>query len=285
MTATALLPGLLRSTRRRSVSPTLVLAWVVVAVVILWAIAPGLFTHYSATSGVPQDRLLPPDAQHWFGTDQLGRDQYSRVVHGSIHSLSGAVVAVAVGFVAGSLLGLLAGSLGGLVDIVIGRVVDVLLSVPGLLLSLTVIILLGFGTVHAAIAVGLTSIASFTRLTRSEVVGVRRSDYVEAAFGSGGRRWSVLFRHVLPNSLGPVLALVALQIGTAIIAISTLGFLGYGAPPPTPEWGLLIADGRNYVATSWWLTTYPGIVVVVVVLAANRIGQSLGRRGRQGGSR
>jgi peptide/nickel transport system permease protein len=265
--------------------PTLVLAWVVLAVVLLWAVAPALFTDYSPVSGTPQDRLLPPGGAHWLGTDELGRDLYTRIVYGAVHSLSAAVVAVAVGFVAGSLLGLIAGSVGGVVDAVIGRLVDVLLSVPGLLLQLSVIILLGFGTVNAAIAVGLTSIASFTRLARSEVVRVRRSDYVEAAFGSGGRYGSVLLRHVLPNSLGPVLSLIALQVGTAIIAISTLGFLGYGAPPPTPEWGLLIAEGRNYIATSWWLTTFPGLVVVAVVLAANRIGQSIGRRsaGRRAG--
>ena len=155
------------------------------------------------------------------------------------------------------------------------RIVDVLLSIPGLLLALSIIILLGFGTINAAIAVGIGSVAAFARLSRSEVVRVRRSDYVEAAFGSGGRYIAVLWRHVLPNSLGAVVSLAALQFGVAILAISTLGFLGYGAPPPTPEWGLLVADGRNYIATSWWLTTFPGLVVVVVVLAANRISHSL----------
>ncbi|HZB61745.1 MAG TPA: ABC transporter permease, partial [Microvirga sp.] len=134
-----------------------------------------------------------------------------------------------------------------------------------------------FGTINAAIAVGVTSIASFARLARSEVVRVRGSDYVEAAFGSGGTFFRVLLRHVLPNSLTSVIALAALQFGSAILAISTLGFLGYGAPPPTPEWGLLIAEGRNYIARAWWLTTVPGIVVILVVLSANRISQSFGK--------
>jgi len=151
----------------------------------------------------------------------------------------------------------------------------VLLSIPGLLLMLSIIILLGFGTVNAAIAVGITSVAAFARLARSEVVRVRASDYVEAAFGSGGTFAAVLWRHVLPNSLTSVFALAALQFGSAILAISTLGFLGYGAPPPTPEWGLLIAEGRNYISTAWWLTTAPGVIVVLVVLSANRISQSL----------
>ena len=145
------------------------------------------------------------------------------------------------------------------------------------LLSLSIIILLGFGTVHAAIAVGIAAVASFARLTRSEVVRVRRSDYVEAAFGSGATLPAVLWRHVLPNSVTSVLAYAALQFGSALLQISTLGFLGYGAPPPTPEWGLLIAEGRNYIATAWWLTTFPGLAVVLVVLSANRISRAARR--------
>lgn len=254
-----------------AIRPSLVLAWLVILLVIGWAVAPGLFTPFSGTVGTPADRLLAPGGAHWLGTDELGRDLWARIVYGAVHSLVGAALAVAVGLVLGTTLGVLAGSTGGIVDAAIGRIADVLLSIPGLLLSLSVIILLGFGTVNAAIAVGVTSVASFMRLARSEVQKVRRTDYVEAAFGSGGRFVTVLGRHVLPNSLGPVVAFTALQFGSAIIAISTLGFLGYGAPPPTPEWGLLIAEGRNYIATSWWITTFPGLVVVIVVLAANRI--------------
>lgn len=266
--------------RGRKASWTLVLAIAVVVIAVLWAVAPWLFTAYDPIIGVPADKLLPPSAEHWFGTDAIGRDLYTRVVYGAIHSLSGALIAVTVGLAAGTLIGVLAGSTGGWVDDVLMRLVDVLLSIPGLLLMLSVIILLGFGTVNAAIAVGVVSVASFARLARSEVVRVRRTDYVEAAFGSGGTFASVLRRHVLPNSLTSVVGLAALQFGTAILAISTLGFLGYGAPPPTPEWGLLIAEGRNYVATAWWLTTLPGLVVLVVVLSANRISQSIGRGAR-----
>ncbi|GGQ30171.1 ABC transporter permease [Streptosporangium pseudovulgare] len=255
----------------------LLVASLVLAVVALWALAPGLFTAHDPIAGVPAEKLQAPSARHLFGTDAVGRDLFARVVHGSVHSLSGAFVAVAVGLLLGTLLGLLAGSAGGPVDDAVMRFVDVLLSVPGLLLALTVIILLGPGTVNVAIAVGTGSVAAFARLARSEVVRVRRTDYVEAAFGSGGRYPVVLWRHVLPNSLGPVIALTALQFGMAILAISTLGFLGYGAEPPTPEWGLLIAEGRNYLATSWWLTTLPGAVVVAVVLAAGRISHSIGR--------
>lgn len=262
--------------RMKGLSPGLVIAWIFIAIVILFALFPQLFTSFNPVQGVPAEKLKAPSALHILGTDSLGRDLFARIVYGAVHSLTGAFVAVAVGLVVGTALGVLAGSTGGLIEEAIMRLVDVLLSIPGLLLMLSIIILLGFGTVNAAIAVGITSVAAFARLSRSEVVRVRRSDYVEAAFGSGGTFFAVLWRHVLPNSLVSVLAFAALQFGSAILAISTLGFLGYGAPPPTPEWGLLIAEGRNYISTAWWLTTAPGIVVVLVVLAANRISRSFG---------
>lgn len=269
-----------RSARLKRVPPGLALAWLVVVTVLLWAVAPGLFTGYDPLQGVPGGQLKAPSALHLLGTDSLGRDLYARIVHGAVHSLSGAVAAVGVGLVAGTALGLVAGSAGGRTDAVVMRFVDVLLSIPTLLLSLSIIILLGFGTVNAAIAVGATAIAGFARLMRSEVVRVRRAEFVEAAFGSGGSFVKVLWRHILPNSLTSVVAYTAVQFGWAILQISTLGFLGYGAPPPTPEWGLLIAEGRNYLATAWWLTAAPGLVVVAVVLSANRISQSIGRTSR-----
>lgn len=255
----------------------LALAWLVIATVLLWAVAPGLFAGQNPIAGIAREKLLPPGAAHLLGTDALGRDVYARIVHGAAHSLSGAFVAVTVGLLIGSALGLVAGARGGFSDALVMRLVDTLLAVPTLFLQLTVIVLLGFGIVNAAIAVGLATVARFARLMRSEVVRVRRSDYVEAAFGSGGTFARVLWRHVLPNSLTSVIALAALQFGLAILSISTLGFLGYGAPPPTPEWGLLIAEGRNYISRAWWLTTAPGLVVVLVVLSANRISRSFGR--------
>lgn len=255
--------------------PTLILAWSVIVLVSLWALFPGLFTSHSGTIGIAGNQLKAPSAEHWFGTDEIGRDVAARIIYGAVNSLAGAIVAVTVGLLAGTGLGLLAGSVGGRIDDVIMRLVDVLLSVPGLLLQLSIIIILGFGTVNVAIAVGITSVATFARLMRSEVIRVRRAEYVEAAFGSGGTFWAVLWRHVLPNSIGTIIAYAALQFGSAILAISTLGFLGYGAPPPTPEWGLLISEGRKYLTTAWWMTTFPGVVVIVVVLSANRISQSL----------
>lgn len=260
---------------RRRPAPTLVLSVAVLVLALAWAIVPWLFTAQDPIAGVALESLQAPSPAHPFGTDATGRDLLARVIFGAGNSLSGAAIAVLVGLVAGTAIGVLAGSVGGFVEESLMRVVDVLLAIPGLLLSLSVIVLLGFGVWNAALAVGVTSIAVFARLARSQVVKVRRSDFVEAAFGSGGSFLAVLWRHVLPNSLGAVLALAALQFGSAILQISTLGFLGYGAPPPTPEWGLLIAESRDYVATAWWLTTLPGLVVAAVVLAANRVAAAL----------
>ena len=257
--------------RTRRVQPGLLLAWAVMIVAALMAIAPQLFTAYSPLEGFPGAQRLAPQAGHWLGPDQLGRVLWSRIVFGAVHSLSAALAAVAIGLFIGTALGTLAGALAGRVESAIMRLVDVLLAIPSLLLSLTVIILLGFGTLNAAVAVGAAAVASFARLARAEVVRVRHSDFVEAAYGSGGTFFAVFWRHILPNSLTAVLAFATLQFGQAILALSTLSFLGYGTPPPVPEWGLLIAEGRNYLSTAWWLTTLPGIAVIAVVLAANRI--------------
>ncbi|HEM8644515.1 TPA: ABC transporter permease [Klebsiella aerogenes] len=266
--------------RRFSLQPGLWLAWLVMTVAVLMAFAPQWFTEFNPLDGIVGAQRLAPQAGHWLGTDQLGRDVWSRIVYGAGHSLSAALAAVAMGLVFGTALGTVAGALGGRVEAVVMRIVDILLAIPSLLLSLTVIILLGFGTLNAAMAVGVAAIASFARLSRAEVVRIRHSDYVEAAYGSGGTFLAVFWRHILPNALSPVLAFATLQFGQAILALSTLSFLGYGTPPPVPEWGLLIAEGRNYLSTAWWLTTFPGIAVIAVVLAANRISQQLNRERR-----
>ncbi|NLZ57480.1 MAG: ABC transporter permease [Corynebacterium sp.] len=257
-----------RHTTNPWTTPGAIISVIVLAVAVLMALVPALFTNNDPFNS-QTTALLEPSGEHWFGTDSVGRDLYARVVYGARETLLGALIAVLVGLVVGTLIGLLAGSQRGWVDTLLMRFVDVLLSIPALLLSLSVIILLGYGTMNAAIAVGVTSVATFARLARSQVMTVAGSDFVEAAYGSGGTQAQVLFRHILPNSLTPVMALAALQFGSAILQLSILGFLGYGAPPPTPEWGLLISDARDYMATSWWLTVLPGLVIIAVVLSAN----------------
>jgi len=180
--------------------------------------------------------------------------------------------------VLGSLLGLVAGTAGRVVDDLLMRGVDVLLAIPSLLLSLSVVAALGFGTVNVAIAVGLASVASIARVMRSEVLRVRGSAYVEAAYSYGARPAGVLLRHVLPNASGPVVALAALELGGAVLAISALSFLGFGEPPPAPEWGALVAGGRDYLRTAWWLTTLPGLTIALSVLSANTLSRALDAR-------
>ncbi|GAA2181361.1 ABC transporter permease [Brooklawnia cerclae] len=257
--------------------PGVVLAWLVLLLVISWALFPSFFTSWSGIDGVPADKLQPPSLDHWFGTDQLGRDLYARLVYGAAQSLAATGGAVLVGLVLGAFFGLLAGFLRGWVDDLIMRMVDVLLSIPSLLLSLALITALGFGTVNVAIAVGLASVASFARIMRAEVLRVSNAEYVEAARASGVSWVGVLARHVLPNATGPVIALSALEFGQAVLAISALSFLGFGAPPPAPEWGSLVAGGRDFIATAWWLVTFPGLVIALTVLAANYISRSLER--------
>ncbi|GII55505.1 ABC transporter permease [Planotetraspora thailandica] len=255
--------------------PGLVLSLLVIALVVLAAFWPTLFTSRDPLLGVPADRFQGPGAQHWFGTDELGRDIYARVVHGAALSLKATLIAVGVAFVAGGTIGLVAGFIGGWVENVLMRIVDVLLAIPALFLSLALVTALGFGTVKVAVAVGLASVASFARVMRSEVLRVRRAVYVEAARSTGARWYSVLLRHVLPNAMGPVLVLATIEFGLAVLAVSSLSFLGYGAPPPAPEWGTLISTGRNYLANAWWLSTLPGLTVAATVLAVNRIARAL----------
>jgi peptide/nickel transport system permease protein len=256
------------------VPASVLLSFVVVIIVVLMSVAPGLFTSYSAVLANPAAKFLAPSAQHWFGTDNLGRDEFARIVHGAGPSVGTALVAVGIGLFAGGLIGLLAGFLGGWVDAVLGRLVDTLLAIPGFLLAVVVVTGLGFNTLNAAIATGVSSVAIFARLMRAEVLKVRHSVFVESSYLQGGSRGYVLFRHVLPNAYRSVLALSVLQLGSAIIVIAALAFLGYGSPPPASDWGLLVADGQNY-ATAPWLVYGPAIVIVLTVLSINRISRWL----------
>ncbi|MFJ9117250.1 ABC transporter permease [Streptomyces sp. NPDC102394] len=255
--------------------PGLLLSVVVLVLVVLASFHPEAFTSQDPLKGVPSQNFRGPSGSHWFGTDELGRDVFSRVVHGAQLSLKATLIAVLVAFVVGGLVGVVAGFTGRWVDDVLMRCVDVLLSIPALFLSLALVTALGYGTVKVAVAVGIASVAAFARVARSEVLRVRQAVFVEAARASGARWYSVLARHVLPNAAGPVVVLATLDFGSSILAVSALSFLGYGAPPPAPEWGTLISDGRNYLANAWWLTALPGLAIAATVLATNRIARAL----------
>ena len=254
--------------------PGVVLSTLVVVTVVAWAVLPGIFTSSDPLVGVPAQRLQGPSLNHLFGTDQLGRDLFSRVVYGSSLSLLATLTAVAVALVFGSTLGLVAGFLGGWIDDVVMRVVDVLLAIPGLLLSLALVTALGFGTVNVAIAVGVATAANFARVMRSEVIKTRQATFVEASFLLGGSRWHILLRHVLPNASRSVFPLAVLQFGLSILVIASLAFLGYGDPPPASDWGLLISIGKDYL--KWpWLVYAPAFVTIGTVLSINRISRWL----------
>lgn len=263
--------------RSRWLHPATILALLVLLSAFALAIAPGVFATHDPYEGTDV-ALLAPSMEHLFGTDAVGRDLFSRVIYGARQSLLGALLAVVVGSVFGTLIGLVAGAQRGWVETVLMRIVDVFLAIPGILLSLSIIVT-GFGSLQAAFAVGMTSVATFARLSRSQVIQIAGADFVEAAYGSGATHRQVLIHHILPNSLTPVLALAALQFGTAILQLSILGFLGYGAPPPIPEWGLLIAEGRDYMATAWWLILLPGLAIVATVMSAHRLAQVMQTEG------
>ena len=276
MSTAVLTPGLRAGARPRTAAgarppATVLLSAAVILLVLAWSIAPGLFTGHDPAVGVPDDKFIAPGAQHWLGTDHLGRDLLTRIVHGSASSMTSALIAVAIGVAVGGALGLVGGYLGGWVDAVIGRVVDVLLAIPGFLLAVVVVTALGYDTRNAAIATGVSAVAVFARLMRSEVLRVRTSVFIDAARISGGSSTYVLLRHVLPNALRPVLSLAVLQFGIAILVIAGLAFLGYGDPPPASDWGLLVSDGREHLLHAPWLVIAPGLVIAVVVLSVSRL--------------
>jgi len=255
--------------------PLLPLGIAVLALALAWAVWPGLFSHYDPLLGQPAQALQAPSGQHWFGTDHLGRDLYSRAVHGAALSLQATALAVLIALLVGIAIGVVAGYFGEALDAVSMRVVEVLMAIPSLLLAMAIITVLGFGTLNIALAVGLSSVATFARLVRGEVLRWRTSLFVEAARVSGVGPWAIITRHILAHAAGPVLALAALEFGSAVLSVSALSFLGFGAPPPQPEWGLLISEGRNYMVAAWWYTSLPGLVLAAVVLAANQLARAI----------
>ncbi|MFJ2619956.1 ABC transporter permease [Glutamicibacter sp. NPDC087344] len=253
--------------------------WVLIplAIMLAWAFVPALFSGHDPITGVPADKLMGPSAQHLFGTDHLGRDVFSRVVYGTRQTLLTAGLACLIGSIIGSVLGLLAGTAGRFADSVAMRLVDVILAVPAFLIALILVTATEPGPLSLGIGVGIASIAAFARLVRTEVLRVRSRDFVQAALMSGGKYFTVLRRHIIPHVIGPVLSLLAVDLGAAILAISGLGFLGFGSPPPTPEWGLLISEGRQYLSVAWWLTTLPGLVIVAAVMLMATLGRAINK--------
>ena len=220
-------------------------------------------------------RLQPPSAAHLLGTDQIGRDELSRVIHGARVSLFVGLVAVTIASTVGSVLGLVAGYVGGFVDDVIMRVMDALLAFPAILLALVIVSALGPGLVNTLIAFGIAGIPFYARLLRSMVLSIRARQYVLAARALGASHGRLMLRHVMPNSVGPMIVAMTLQTGTVIVGIAGLGYLGLGAQPPTPEWGNMLSGSQALLFSAPWLLFSPGIAILLAVVGFNLIGDGL----------
>jgi len=273
-------PGGRRANLRTAVAqlvrkPVFLIAVVYVLFVLVSAFWPRLFTSWGPYDTYPESAVLAPSLDHLFGTDNYGRDLWTRMLYGSPLTIKATLIALSIAIVAGLGVGVVSGFFGGRTDAFLMRIIDVLLAIPGLLLALSIVTALGYGTLPVAVAVGVGIVPGFARTTRAEVLRVKTLPYVEAA-RAGGASWGrVLLRHILPNSWGPVAVLAVLDAGVAILAIASLSFLGFGAAPPAAEWGTLIADGRNYLVTAWWLSLLPGLFVAVLVLSLNHISKTL----------
>ncbi len=252
--------------------------WVCLALavaLIVVALAPQWLAPYDPNAISLSDILKPPSAAHWFGTDQLGRDLLSRVIWGSQISLYVAFCAVLIAGIFGSLFGIAAGYLGGWVDAVAMRIADIQLALPAVILALVLVGAIGFSVFNLVIVLSLANWARFARVTRAEALSLRSRDFVLLAKLAGASRFRVMFAHIVPNVVNTFIVLATLDIGTIIILEATLSFLGLGVQPPTPSWGAMIADGRGYLETAWWICGIPGIVLMVTVLLANQLGDAL----------
>ena len=223
----------------------------------------------------PADVLEPPGARFPLGTDQFGRDVLSRILLGAPLSLSLGVISVAIGGTVGTLLGLAVGYWGGWTERIVMRCIDVMLAFPGILLALSVVAVLGPGLNNVMVAVGIGGIPTFARIVRGSVLTAREHVYVEAARALGASDLTIVLRHVLPNVVAPIIVLATLGMGTAILSGAALSYLGLGAQPPAPEWGAMLSTGRDYLRGSWWISTFPGLAILVTVMAINLLGDGL----------
>lgn len=274
----------LASVRRRSFlvtrapilrEPLNVLALTLIALFALGALLAPLIAPYDPLAQDLASRLEPPTGAHWLGTDQLGRDILSRLLYGSRISLLIGVVVVGLGGIFGSFVGLIAGYAGGLVDEGLMRLTEVFLAFPPLILAMAIAGALGPSLTNAIIAIAAVTWAVYARLARGQVLSLRRREYVEAAQSIGASRTRILLRHLLPNAIAPLLIQASFDMGSAIISAAGLSFIGFGAQPPTPEWGVMISEGRNFISTQPWLSLFPGLSILFAVGAFNLLGDGL----------
>jgi peptide/nickel transport system permease protein len=261
--------------RRLRRNPGAMLGLAILSLLVLAAILAPWIAPFDPIKQNAADAMQASSAKHWLGTDQFGRDILSRLLFGARISLRIGLVSVGIAGSIGIVLGLLSGFYGGWIDILISRFVDLMLAFPGILLALVIVSVIGPSLFNVMIAVGISAVPSYARLVRGTVLAAKENAYVEAAQAVGARDKSILVRHILPNVLGPVIVLSTLGIAGAILSGAALSFLGLGAQPPTPEWGAVLSDGRNYMRQAWWITTYPGLAIMLTVLSVNLLGDGL----------
>jgi peptide/nickel transport system permease protein len=242
------------------------------AVVVIAALAPGLLTHYDPVKLLLQDKFLPPSAEHWFGTDDVGRDVYTRVVYGARVTLLSTLMVLVLAASIGTVVGALAGFYGGWLDSAVMRVTDMFLAFPALILALAINAALGRGLTQAMLAVAISWWPSYARLVRGQVLSTKQEEYVTAAQVMGAPAPVVIGKHILLNSFPPILVRMTLDIGFIALTTAGLSFLGLGVEPPTPEWGRMVADGRAYLLDQWWWTTFPGLALFLLVVGSNLTG-------------
>lgn len=261
--------------------PVGLLGWIILAAVILMAIAAPILAPHDPLDQNIASRLLPPfwltgnDAAHILGTDQLGRDILSRIIYSARVSLLVGITTVAMAGALGVLAGILSGYYGGLIDEVIMRVVDVRLAIPLILLLIAILAIFGPGLRNVIIVLALTEWVVYARVVRAEVLSIREREFVEAARAAGASDGRIMRRHILPNAISSAVVLASVQVGSIIILESSLSFLGLGVLPPTPTWGNMLGEGRDYLITSWWLATFPGLMLALTVLSINLVGDWL----------
>ncbi len=247
----------------------------IVTVFVLLAVLAPVLVPFNPIQGILDDRLHPPSAIHWLGTDELGRDLLSRILYGARVSLQIQLVAVVVALVIGVTLGSVGGYLGGHVDNIIMRAMDVLLAFPGIFLALGIIAALGTGLLNLMLAAGISSVPQFARIVRASILSLKEREFVEAALALGSRSGRIMFRHLLPNCLAPIIVQSTLRMATVLLTASGLSFLGLGVQPPTPEWGAMLSNARSYLIVAPHVATIPGVAIMVVVVGFNLFGDGL----------